>query len=94
MRRGMIAALLTACLLTGLLAGAFAAPDADDPEQIITQFLRAYILKDRDITPYVPEEEKNLFGPYPFAGVIEYGQAKVDKHQALVEFKEAMAEAK
>jgi hypothetical protein len=69
-----------------------AAPDlgrANDTEQrrVATQFIRHYFLSDlQQLAQTLPSNGLELFGPYPFKGMITLGAAKVDDAQAILEF--------
>lgn len=76
--------IIIGCLLTlAMCAGAQEA----DIRQMINNYLYAYARNEIPVVrQYLPTEEKNLFGPYLFAGLPVLTGAKVDENQALVEF--------
>lgn len=54
---------------------------------VVQQYLKAYTRNDyAAMKQFFPEEDANLFGPYPFIGMPILKRAKVHKNQALVEF--------
>lgn len=80
--------LLSLVMLVVCLASfALAASDAEEQRQAAMKFLRAYFVSDLDVVnDNVPDEFKNMIGPFPFKGKVRFGQPKVDENQALVEF--------
>lgn len=72
-----------------------AAPEGSNEKIAIAQnFLHAYLLRDKDIVPYVPLKAENQFGPYPFKGPLQISTPKVDGNQAVLEFTANVTDAK
>jgi len=74
--------------ITNLMVPLCAQVEENDAKaQVTRNFLRAYLLKNESITPYVPGKSENQFAPYPFTGAVQYSTPKVHGNQGVIEFK-------
>ncbi len=95
MKRVLLALLIMVTLVLGciILPLNAQAGESDVKAQVTRNFLRAYLLKNEPITPFVPDKSENQFAPYPFTGAVQYSTPKVHGNQAVLEFKGTVIDA-
>jgi len=83
----LVAAIMTFAILFAAIAAPVRAADGDEAKlQVAQKFLRAYLLKNDDVLPYITSHSASMFGPYPFKSPLQFNTPKVHGNQAIMEF--------